>query len=289
MPKAWFLGCGAGRAKLFTMKRVVFTLLLVVSLTGCTMLGLRSNTDRYVAIHYYPYTVSTVRTIAKPMPEYENWNDMRMRLDLERLANLKVDIVMVTVEPKDIQTPARALKYLRFVDLAAKYPFDVAFMADGQRASLFDIRKFCEWCEQNLPNRLGYFHYQGQPLIEFHNALNAVNYTSPSLTIRRTDGGSEWAWGPGKNGRPEVSPNGEQVMVFAGLLLNGDRPELGFSLKREKGSCVRRQFRQAAAMNARFICIASYNDFYEGSFVEPNTFDGDSAFKALRSEIAWFK
>ena len=264
-------------------------LLLVVSLTGCTMLGLRSNTGRYVVIHYYPYTVSTVRTIAKPMPGYENWNEMRMRLDMERLANLKVDIVMVAVDPEDIQNQGRALRYLRFVDLAAKYSFKVAFMADGRRASSFDIRKFGEWCEQNLPNRLGYFHYQGQPLVEFCNVVNAANYTNPSLTIRRTDGGSEWGWGPGKKYRPEVSPNGEQVMVFAGLLLNGDRPELGFALKRGKGSCIRDQFRRAVATNARFICVASYNDFYEGSFVEPNTFDGDSVFKTLRSEIAWFK
>ena len=271
------------------MKRVAFVLFLAVGLTGCTMLGLRSNTGRYVVIHYYPYTVSTVRTIAKPMPEYDNWNEMRMRLDLERLANLNVDIVMITVEPEGLQSQGHALRYLRFVDLAAKYPFKVAFMADGRRASLFDIRKFGEWCEQNLPNRLGYFHWQGQPLVEFRNALNAANYSNPSLTIRRTDGGNEWAWGPGKKYKPETSPNGEQVMVFAGLLSNGDRPELGFSMKRENGSCVRRQFRQAAATNARFICIASYNDFYEGSFVEPNTFDNDSVFKALRSEIAWFK
>jgi hypothetical protein len=271
------------------MKRAVWMLLLVIGLTGCTMLGWRSNIDRYVAIHYYPYTVSTVRTIAKPMPDYENWNEMRMRLDLERLASLKVDIVMVAVDPEDIQNQGRALRYLRFVDLAAKYPFKVAFMADGRRASPFDIRKFGEWCEQNLPNRLGYFYYQGQPLIEFRNVFNETNYANPSLTIRRTDGGSEWIWGPGKKHRPEISPNGEQVMVFAGLLFNGDRPELGFSLQRGKGSCIRRQFRQAAATHARFICVASYNDFYEGSFVEPNTFDGDSVFKVLRNEIAWFK
>jgi hypothetical protein len=271
------------------MKRTVFMLCLVAGLTGCTTFGLRSNTDRFVAIHYYPYTVSTVRTIAKPLPEYENWNEMRMRLDLERLANLNIDIVMVAVDPEDIQSQGRALRYLRFVDLAAKYPFKVAFMAEGRRASLFDIRKFGEWCEQNLPNRPGYFHYQGQPLVGFHDAPYAADYANPSLTIRRTEGGREWAWGPGKKYRPEASPNGEQVMVFAGLLLNGDRPELGFSLKREKGSCVRRQFRQAASTGARFICVASYNDFYEGSFVEPNTFDGESAFKALRSEIGWFK
>ena len=271
------------------MKRAVLMLFFVVSLTGCAMLGLHSNTDRFVVIHYYPYTVSTVRTIARPMPEYEDWNEMRMRLDLERLENLKVDIVMVTMDPEDIQNQSRALKYLRFVDLAAKYPFRVAFMADGKRASLFDIRKFGEWCEQNLPNRLGYFHYQAQPLVEFHNVLSAANYTNPSLTIRRTEGGREWAWGPGKKYQPEISPNGEQVMVFAGLLSNGDRPEAGFSLKRGKGSFIRQQFRQAVATDARFICVASYNDFYEGSFVEPNTFDGESVFKALRSEIGWFK
>ena len=271
------------------MKRVVFCLLLVVGLTGCTVLNLRSSTNRYVAIHYYPYTVSTVRTIAKPMPEYENWDELRMRLDLERLANLKVDIVIVAVDPEDVQNQVRALKYLRFVDLAASYPFQVAFMAEGRRASPFDMKKFGEWCERNLPNRLGYFHYEGQPLVEFHNVANAANYTSPSLTIRRADGKSEWTWGPGRQYRPEVSPNGEQVMVYAGLLQNGDHPELGFTLKREKGACVRRQFKQAAATDARFICIASYNDFYEASFVEPNTFDGDSVFKALRSEISWFK
>ena len=74
------------------MKRaVLFAFLLAVCLTGCTMLGWRSSAGRYVVIHYYPYTVSTVRTIAKPTPEYGSWSDARMRFDLERLARLQAD------------------------------------------------------------------------------------------------------------------------------------------------------------------------------------------------------
>ena len=196
---------------------------------------------------------------------------------------------MVGIVPEEVQNPGRAAEYLRFVELATRYPLQVAFMADGQRASPFDMRKFTAWCGKNLPNRPGVFHYQGLPLVEFHNVSNSTNYTNPNLSIRRTDGGIEWAWGPGRKFRPETSPNGEQVMAFAGLLVRGDRPERGFNLKRGNGACIRRQFRQAAATDARFICIASYNDFYDGSFVEPNTFDGDSAFKTLQQEIAWFK
>ncbi len=271
------------------MKRGVFILFLVAVAAGCVMLDSGSNAGRYVVIHYYPYTFSLVRTIARPTPDYENWDEIRMRLDMERLANLGVDIVMVTVEADRIQDRGRALNYLRFVDRAAKYPFKVAFMADGRRASLFDIRKFGEWCERNLPNRLGYFHYEGRPLVEFCRAEAATGYTNSNLTIRRTDGGAEWTWGPGEKYQPEVSPNGEQIMIYAGLLRNGDRPELGFSLTRDKGACIRRQFRQAAQTDARFICISSYNDFYEASAVEPNTFDGESVFKVLRGEIRNFK
>ena len=261
----------------------------MAGLVGCITLGRPSRAGRYVAIHYYPYTASTIRTIAKPLPNYDDWNEMRMRLDLERLANLKVDIVIVAIEPEEIQNPSRAMKYLRFVDLSAQYPFQVFFMAEGQRASPFDVRKFVEWCERNLPNRFGYFHYQGQPLVEFHDMANAAKVTSPNLMIRQTDGGREWSWSPGKVDRAAVSPNGEQVMVFAGLLVDGSEPELGFGMKRDKGACLRKQFRLAAATNARFICIESYNNFYDGSFIEPNTFDDTAAFKALRREIAGFK
>ena len=277
------------RVNVLKMKRAVFSILLAAGLSGCTMLNMNPSEGRYVAIHYYPYTVSTVRTIARALPDYNDWDEVRIRLDLERLANLGVDIAIVTVDPRDIQNQPRAAKYLRFVDLAARYPFKVMFMAEGRRSSPFDMRKFGSWCEQRLPNRLGYFHYEGQPLVLFHNVAKAADYASPHLTIRHTEGGTEWQWGPGKDARPEVSPNGEQVMAYAGLLANGDRPEQGFSMKREKGLCLRRQFRLATATSARFICIASYNDFYEASCVEPNTFDGDVVFKVLRREISWFK
>lgn len=268
-------------------RRLVLGLLVLAG--GCAgprVAGVADGRPPYVLVHYYPFTVSGVRTVAAPVPDYSGWDEARMRRDLDRLARAGVDVVMVSLEPNEAREPARMATYLEFVARAARYRLEVAFMAEAQATPAEDVQAFGAWCASNLPGRAGYFHYEGRPLVEIYDALEAENYDHEALTVRHTVWAKEWYWGPHGDDAPPLSANGEQAMAFAGFMKNGDRPEEGFLVEREHGERLRRQFRGAAATGARFICVASYNDFWEGHFIEPNTLDGDALLRVLTAEIA---
>ena len=257
---------------------------LIILLCGCT--GPQSAREtRIIALHYYPYTVSDVRTVATPVPDYQDWDNARMTRDLERLSELGIDVVMVSMNPEEVYKPERMQRYRHFVDLAKAYPVKVAFMAEAHGASEASVQAFGDWCAEQMAGREGYLHISGKPLVELYDALQAETYTHPALTTRHTVWAREWYWGTHWDHPPPLSRNGEQVMAFAGFLNNGDRPELGWEAAREQGELLRRQFRLAVQSSARFICIASYNDFWEGHFIEPNTLDGSGPFDVLQEEI----
>ena len=43
------------------------------------------------------------------------------------------------------------------------------------------------------------------------------------------------------------------------------------------------------ALKPKIICVASWNDFWEGHFIEPNSFDGNKLSRVLAEEIAAVK
>jgi hypothetical protein len=241
--------------------------------------------NRIVVIHYYPYTVSFVRTVARPEPDYKDWDEARMVRDLKRLSDLGVDVVMVSINPDDMHNEDRTKAYIHFVDLAAKYSLNVALMLEAHNAEAADVVYFGLWVQESFAGRCGYLHVDGLPFIELYDARDGDSYCDGRVFVRHTIESKEWYWSVSKEDRPGLSKNGEQAMAFAGFLVNGDKPELGFSLSRENGERLRRQFRAAAATNAKFICVASYNDFWEGHFIEPNSLDGEVPYRVLKQEI----
>jgi len=43
------------------------------------------------------------------------------------------------------------------------------------------------------------------------------------------------------------------------------------------------------SLNPEFVCIASWNDFWEGHFIEPNSLDGTRLYEVLKAVIAQAK
>ncbi len=245
----------------------------------------------YFCIHYYPYTVSMVRTTATPVNNFKDWNMARMNYDLDAIGSAGIDIVIVSINPEEISVPKKVESYLEFIKIAGskpEYP-NVAFMAECHGASKEQIAEFLKWCEdQNFEKSPGYFKYRGKPLVEIYDAVNDKFASSEKLCVRHTVWCQEWYWGVAKSAdKTELSKNGEQAMVFAGFLKNGDKgPSEGWSLDRKSGETLRERLDAALKLNPKFVCIASWNDYWEGHFIEPNSLDSSSLYNVLKKEIA---
>jgi len=257
----------------------------VLLLVGCVTGRPKDAEPPVFAIHYYPYTVSLVRTIAKPLPDYREWTMKRREQDIQRLGDLGVDLVIVSIDPVELRDPGRISQYLEFFKQVQYSPMKAALMVEAHKTPEARLHWFMRWCANTLPGHPGYYHDNGKPLVVLYDALGDENCTNEALSIRHTVWGKQWYWGVNREDKPELSRNGEQAMAFAGFLRDGDNPQRGFSLSRDNGSRIKRQVSGALKTGAKFICIASYNDFWEGHFVEPNTFDGSYAYDALQQEI----
>ena len=65
--------------------------------------------------------------------------------------------------------------------------------------------------------------------------------------------------------------------------------EDGWYLDRADGKTLRNRIRAAVALKPKIICVASWNDFWEGHFIEPNSLDGNKLSDVLTEEIAAVK
>ena len=282
---------------------------LAVLLVSCSTPPQRPASPPIFGIHYYPYTVSGVRTTAAPTPNYKEWSGERMRRDLERLEKTGVDVVIVSVNPEEIARQGKGAAYLRFIELAGKMPNcpKVMFMAESHGAVKSDVKAFLDWCvAQKFEGKKGYFLFEGKPLVELYDAPDDKTARPAELTLRHTVWAQkwhcrltvprevlrqEWYWSVAKTPEATVlSKNGEQAMVFAGFLKNGDKgPVAGWDVDRADGRALRDRIRAAVALKPKIICVVSWNDFWEGHFIEPNNFDGNKLSRVLAGEIAAVK
>ena len=282
---------------------------LTVVLVSCATRPQPATAPPIFGIHYYPYTVSGVRATATPTPNYKEWREERMRRDLERLTKIGVDVVIVSVNPEEIARQGKGAAYLRFIELAGKMPGSpkVMFMAESHGAAKSDVKAFLDWCvNQKFEGKKGYFLFEGKPLVELYDAPDDKNARPDKLTLRHTVWAQkwhrkltapsevwrqEWYWSVAKT--PEatlLSKNAEQAMVFAGFLKNGDKgPSAGWELDRADGKTLRERIRAAVALKPKIVCVVSWNDFWEGHFIEPNSFDGNKLSRVLAEEIAAVK
>ena len=59
-----------------------------------------------------------------------------------------------------------------------------------------------------------------------------------------------------------------------------------WALPRRHGRTLRAALRTALALPVDLICIGSWNNYADGSFIEPNSLDGDRLCTALRQAVA---
>ncbi|MEA2011991.1 MAG: hypothetical protein U9O87_02745 [Verrucomicrobiota bacterium] len=245
----------------------------------------------FVGILYYPYLYKKKpHPIATAVPDYSSWHNTRMLRDLERMGGAEIDAVITTFCIEDIFDKKISDRYLKFIELAGSQKFypRVSFLVDSKNADDTQIHQFLQWClKQNIMSKKGFFNYKGRPLIIFKNVSETTDIFHPAFTIRKIGTKrSDWSL------RTTIDPQKlqlyakkEQGIVYTSFQKNGN-----WLIDRDwRGREFKNFFRKTVALHPDILLIASWNDYENGAFAEPNSMDENTMYDRLCSEILRLK
>ncbi len=270
-------------------------------LAGCRQMvkpnvdySLRPAEKPTIGLQYFPYGRALDRHIARPVPDYRGWPDERMLKDFSRLAELRLDFVLLAMTPEDVTDAHRRQRYEQFFAMRRSHPEWPKIGIWVERTAEFntaDTNAYVRWLTTLFARNPDLFYTFGRRVVVvlspdfgtwpvYHPAL-ALQYTTP-----RRNG---WLWQPLSPDDMREQSFPASFAVFAGWV--GDqtaRPADKWKLRRHSGKTLIYALRRAVAARPERLCIASWNDFRNGSFIEPNTLDGAQPYDALVREMRRF-
>ena len=245
--------------------------------------------------HPYPNFNTTVESSIRPLPGYSGWVDSRMERDIQRMRSVGINGVLLSINPEDLADSVRFERIHRFYELAAvqQPAFLVALMMGGnnelavENVSQFVYRK-------GLADIPSAFKLNGKTVLVFDKQVRLVQKdknVDNTFCFRQI--GRNWPQLPQGNaiGRPETTDG----IVWVKTADNHESPDIigkqiinlqdSWILPRGKGVNFANRLRHAFNDKASIICIQSWNDFSDGSFMEPNTLDRNLMMTVLQKEL----
>ena len=251
-----------------------------------------------LVVEYYPYPVwepeEAVQDI-RPVPAYKGWTDERMRRDLERLVDVGTDVIMAVVRPQALGRAEVSQRFRRFYELAAEASPDlritIALYIDGDLSIPFD-------------NLAGFLRQQG--LLRHGAAWRPTVDGLPVLVCPEglrldREGGDDlkiWRFGRELPVRPQTLEHPGVVSEWNGFawVRAGDSGgcdhgasqnwQRAWVAPRQGGLVLASQMTEARRMGCSSVILASWNRFTDGSFVEPNSFDGEKVMETVKRFMA---
>lgn len=278
---------------------------LMVGLSGCLTPALDEATVAQESLGfagtpefellYYPYTVSLSRQITEPHPLYDGWNDIRMRFDTRRLARSGIDLLVVNVEPESSMTSdERTIQYRRFADYASQAGLPFCLQADVTGLSVEQLEAFLDWVVRlNLQEVEVVLRRENRPVLRLLNASHnqqQVDHIGLSLDYERWVKPDGWQDLAPALAEAQINAERSAILVYAGLT-GGDptAPPSSWLLPRDGGRTLRHGLLLAVSLNPDRVVIDSWNNFTNGSFIQPNMLDSAELERSLvetLSEIA---
>ncbi len=261
-----------------------------------------SNKPLILAVyHPYPNFSTTVESAIRPLPGYSGWVDSRMERDMQRMRSVGINGVLLSINPEDLADSVRFERIHRFYELASvqQPSFKVALLMGGNNE--LDIENVSQFIyRKELANTPSAFKLNGKTVVVFDKSIRLVHKD-------KTDGkensfvklfyykqiGKDWPLLPQGTAIGRVEPTDGFVWVKTGD--NHESPDNfgkqiinlqdSWILPRGNGRNFANRLRHALHDKAAIICIQSWNDFSDGSFMEPNTLDRNLMMTILQKEL----
>ena len=249
---------------------------------------------------YFAYGPCMERGLGKPIPNYRSWTEERMERDIDRFGSLGIDVILLCMDVADLTDAFRQQRIQRFFTLLGETPESpkAALLLRSAAAENSKIRDTLSEAVQWLVTsgvcaQPGYWARGGRGIVGTGDGLDAGTVGHPALALLGTTGPSAaWHWPPASTTlRTSLSRDGTQTRITAGLLGSGNTGggaigDRGWSVPRAGGRSLLQALWGAFELQARCVCISSWNDFARGDFIEPNSHDQRVLFDTLRREIA---
>jgi hypothetical protein len=239
--------------------------------------------------HPYPDFRSSFPSPIRPLPGYDGWTDSRMERDLQRMQGVGINGVLLSIMPEDLADNIRFERIRRFYELAAvQQPvFQVALMLCGNNELAVDnVAQFVY--RKGFADTSSAFKLNGKPVLVFDSQVRLVQkekMEKENFCYRQI--GKNWPSLPGNLiGHPET-PDG-----FTWVQAGDNRGVIVYDaydswiLPRGNGRNFTNRLRQALLDKSKIICIQSWNNFSDGSFIEPNTLDRNLMMTILQKELS---
>ena len=251
--------------------------------------------------HPYPNFSTTVESAIRPLPGYTGWVDSRMERDIQRMRGVGINGVLLSINPEDLADSIRFERIRRFYELAAvqQPSFKIALMMGGNNE--LDVENVSQFIyRKGLAEIASALKLNGKTVIVFDKLIRLVQKENTkdkdksyfnSFCYRQI--GKDWPPLPLGNaiGKPETTDgfvwvktgdNHESPDSFKTQIIN---LQDNWILPRGNGRNFANRLRHAFHDKASIICIQSWNDFSDGSFMEPNTLDRNLMLTILQKEL----
>ena len=249
------------------------------------------------AYHPYPNFSTTVESAIRPLPGYNGWVDSRMERDIQRMRGVGINGVLLSINPEDLADGVRFERIRRFFELAAvQQPvFQVVLMLGGNNElAVENVAQFVY--RKGLADMPSTFRLNGKAVLVFDRNVRLVQKDKTfDKTFCYRHIGKDWPIIP--DGRTICRPAQPDGFTWVKTGDNHESPDSGLGkqiinsqdawiLPRGNGRNFAARLRHALNDRASIICIQSWNDFSDGSFMEPNTLDRNLMMTILQKELA---
>ncbi len=240
-------------------------------------------------MRYQPSTdkEAQFRLGVRPVPMDNGWTDLRMQRDLQRMYFAGVGVVFLEVTPAQLLQEEFWERFHRFGEYAGEFRLQTALflvpVPDEPVPALERSNLLSYLRRLHLETLPYYLQEEGGPVVLVQEAFALEDgeasaeegirllrvgreVPSPRLSQESTEvqeSGYRWAWG----GRWEEDPasGGGQ-----------------WSIPRRRGTSLKKQLEEARLSGCRILLLSSWNDYREGSFLEPNSLDGEALLQVLK-------
>lgn len=242
-----------------------------------------------VAVIYYAYGYSQERALTNPHPNYRGWSDTRMQHDASRMQEAGIKKVYVRMSARDARSEEKLTRLDRFAEILAGGSVQLVLLLDCHEMSYANFETFLDrFAGLNLQRHRSYVTIAQQPLLLIENAIALKLVSHPAVRIQA----KSWNSAPmltqaNKNlamARRDIAA--DEIVIVAGQCQGtGPAFDVEWSLKRRDGRTLSTALTAAQRLGPKWVVIDSWNDFRNGSFIEPNAHDGFEVLNALQHAI----
>ena len=246
-------------------------------------------------MEYFPYPLWTEAQEVKgvtPLPIYSGWPRTRMERDMERLEEAGIDVLVLSLNPQDLAQENVQQQLHNFYDLLeakqAKLRVVLCFRTDAPLAmQVPNVLGFLQ--KQGLLHHAHAWTWNGRTPVWFSWELH-LDGENPYRDVAVMQYGQEipLPLSPTSPGTCSNLRNGFQWLRAAesgqGVAFATDvQLHDGWLVPRAQGQNLRSGLHQALESHAEHIIISSWNNYRQGSFVEPNSLDRFTMLEILGS------